>query len=403
MSRRLTQEEFVTRGKKVHEGKYSYEKACYVKGTQKVVITCPIHGDFEQTPENHLQGHGCPSCYRDKQRSAQMMTTKEFIERSRAVHGDKYDYSESRFIGALSPITIICPLHGPFVQQASSHYNHGSGCSQCARLKHCITQEEFIERAQMIHGNKYDYSKTIFSGVKNPIVIICKEHGEFTQNAGSHLEGHGCIKCAVEIIKEKEKDTLEDFIAKATAVHGNRYDYSAANYVNSITPIVIRCEIHGEFLQKPDTHLHASCGCPKCAEIQKIETMIKNGTIGRSRPEKELHKLLIQHFGSDDVQHQYKEERYPFACDFYIKSLDLFIELNAHWTHGGHWFDENDEDDRKQLAFLREKSASSYQKVIYTWAVRDPLKRKTAEDNNLNYLVFWDNDLADAKAWLEAQ
>lgn len=90
------------------------------------------------------------------------------------------------------------------------------------------------------------------------------------------------------------------------------------------------------------------------------------------------------------------------CCDFYIASWDLFIELNAHWTHGGHWFDATNDDDLRRLQIWRSKKSTYYESAIHIWTERDPLKRKVAVLNGLNYLVFWDVNLHDSKEWLKS-
>ena len=116
-----------------------------------------------------------------------------------------------------------------------------------------------------------------------------------------------------------------------------------------------------------------------------------------------MYLLLIDVFGEHDVIRQYKDPRYPYCCDFYIKSLDLFIELNATWLHGGHWFNDINESDLNKLTRWSNKvqqGSKFYQVAIDVWTVRDVNKRLTALKNNLNYVVFWCTDLSDFKAWL---
>ena len=120
-----------------------------------------------------------------------------------------------------------------------------------------------------------------------------------------------------------------------------------------------------------------------------IETKRKNGTFNTSKPEDEAYEELVKIFGV--VKRQYKSEVYPFLCDFYIPSEDLYIELNLHWTHGFHWFDENSKEDQETLEKWKEKAKNSkyYQYAIDTWTVRDVEKRQIVEENKINYLVFW--------------
>lgn len=129
----------------------------------------------------------------------------------------------------------------------------------------------------------------------------------------------------------------------------------------------------------------------------------KNGTFATSKPEVNLHRILTDMFGSDNVLHNYNEDsRYPFAVDFYIKSLDCFIELNAHWTHGHYFFDK--ELDVDKLAEWQEKVEHSnfYQNAVHVWTDADVRKREMARRSNLNYVVFWDNKLRDFEMWRDA-
>ena len=121
-------------------------------------------------------------------------------------------------------------------------------------------------------------------------------------------------------------------------------------------------------------------------------TKKKNHTFNASKPEERCYDILCNKFG-DDVVRQYKSDLYPFHCDFYIKSIDTYIECNFHWTHGGHKFDPNNQDDIDKLNKWKEKYESSNQQMcgggIKTWTKRDPKKFEYAKKNNLNYLVFY--------------
>ena len=136
-----------------------------------------------------------------------------------------------------------------------------------------LTTEEFIKRAREVHGDRYDYSRVIYINKRTKVTIICREHGEFEQEAGSHLMGIGCGKCNYTISASKKKLTTEGFIKRVRKVHGNRYDYSKVKYDDSKTRVIIICREHGEFEQLPFGHLYGQ-GCPKCSKYykQKITT-----------------------------------------------------------------------------------------------------------------------------------
>jgi hypothetical protein len=128
-------------------------------------------------------------------------------------------------------------------------------------------------------------------------------------------------------------------------------------------------------------------------QASQNSTKKKNGTFRTSRKEASLYEKLKSIYGEADVISQYRDTRYPFNCDFYIKSLDLFIELNAHWTHGDHPFDNKNEEDLQKLVIWQEKAKESkfFSNAIETWTKRDVEKLKTLKENNLNYILIYNN------------
>jgi hypothetical protein len=197
-------EMFFIRANDIHHQKYNYSLVIYKNARTKIKIICPTHGVFEQTPDSHLQGHGCSKC-RDVQLSIEKrFSTPLFIEQAEALHGNKYDYSLSEYVNAKTHIKIICPTHGIFEQIPDDHLR-GNGCKTCASETQMLTTEEFIERATRIHNNKYDYSKSIYTGTAEEVIIICPKHGDFLQKPKSHLLGNGCKKCATVISNLESK------------------------------------------------------------------------------------------------------------------------------------------------------------------------------------------------------
>ena len=125
-----------------------------------------------------------------------------------------------------------------------------------------------------------------------------------------------------------------------------------------------------------------------------IQTKRKNGTFNISKSEEKSYEILCRKYGNENIIRQYKSEKYPFLCDFYVKSLDLYIECNFSWTHGGMFFDENNENCIQKLNVWKEKAKTSrfYENALKTWTIRDIKKLKTAQENKLNYKVFWTLD-----------
>lgn len=131
-----------------------------------------------------------------------------------------------------------------------------------------LTTDEFIRRAIEKHGDKYDYSKVEYINAQTKVCIICKEHGEFWQRASEHLNGCGCKLCGNISSCNKQKKSNETFITEAKKVHGDKYDYSKTQYIQSNKNVTITCPIHGDFSQRASAHLSGQ-GCPQCGENKR--------------------------------------------------------------------------------------------------------------------------------------
>lgn len=311
----LTTEEFIEKANITHGiGKYNYSKVKYVNANTEVIIICPKHGEFLQTPHIHLSGHGCPMCKYERLSNLHKLTTEEFIELANETHGlGKYDYSKVKYINANEDVIIICPKHGEFSQRASHHLS-GHGCPTCSGNKKSTT-EEFIEKANDKQGyDTYDYSKVEYINAKTEVVIICPKHGEFSQTPTNHLNGDGCPKCAIEKCADERRLTTKEFIDKANQVQGiGIYDYSKVQYVDAHTEVTIICPKHGEFKQTPNNHLNCQ-GCPKCKNNYKGEIIIR--------------KFLTKNKMNFEEQKKFENCKdircLPF--DFYIPKYNLCIE-----------------------------------------------------------------------------
>lgn len=209
----MNTEDFIKKAMMVHGDKYDYSKVAYKKSKENVIIICPIHGEFTQTPDNHLHKHGCKYCAIEEQHNEQRKKLNEFIEQATIKHNGKYDYSKVNYVNNHTKVTIICPIHGEFTQSPKHHLN-GKGCRDCSYeergIKHRLTNEEFIERIKLIHKGKYDYSITKYNGYDNDIEFICPIHGTITQNADSHLHGHGCWKCKTSKLELEMENILKE-------------------------------------------------------------------------------------------------------------------------------------------------------------------------------------------------
>lgn len=203
--RPLARGRFIEKAVSVHGNKYSYDNVAYKNNHTKVCIVCPIHGEFWQTPGNHIMGHGCPIC------AGFGKTTQDFIRAAKSVHGDRWSYGNTEYVNAKTVVCIICPKHGEFWQRPEVHLR-GGGCPACgvesrADVKR-LTQNQFIERSIAIHGG-YDYSGVEYINALTKVCITCPEHGDFWQTPAAHLSGQGCPKCNRSRLEGTVESTLE--------------------------------------------------------------------------------------------------------------------------------------------------------------------------------------------------
>lgn len=209
MGKKLTKEQFIEKARGVHGDKYDYSKVEYVRSKSKVCIICPIHGEFWQTPNDHLDNHGCPKCRAENIKEWLGKPWNKLIKEFRQIHGNKYTYDESTYTKAQEKMKIICPIHGEFWMRVYAHLQ-GQECPLCTHRNRTYTTEEFIIKAREIHGDFYDYSKVNYINKDTKICIICPKHGEFWQTPHNHLNGQGCPDCINSKLESKVKSFLED-------------------------------------------------------------------------------------------------------------------------------------------------------------------------------------------------
>ena len=254
------------------------------------------------------------------------LTKEDFIKRAKEIHNNYYDYSKVEYINSKTKVCIICPIHGEFWQVPTSHLNK-NGCYLCGQNK-CRkirnTKDWFISEAKKVHGDKYDYSKVEYNGSRKKVCIICPIHGEFWQEAYIHLKGSGCLKCFNNYKRGKSRKHNTDwFISEAKKVDGDKYDYSKVKYEYNKTKVCIICPKHGEFWQKPNSHLNGN-GCPKCKS---------------SHMEREIRLFFEQHNVLYEEQKTFewlklKKQQY---LDFYLPEYNIAIECQGeqHFQKSG--------------------------------------------------------------------
>jgi hypothetical protein len=356
MCRKKTTQEFIEKANIIHNYKYNYSLVNYIGTNKNVKIICSEHGEFKQITSSHLKGCGCKKCSNDKQR----YSNEKFIEKANIIHNYKYDYSLVNYYKTNQKIKIICPEHGEFKQVANSHLM-GCGCKKCSNVSNFLTKKQFIEKAILIHNDKYNYININYINTKTKIKIFCNGCQEyFWQTPNSHLSGKNCNNC-----NKTKKLNTETFIEKSEIVHNYKYDYSTSFYINSRTKIKIICPIHGEFEQLSSSHIRG-CGCKKCNV--------------KSRGEKDIEKFLIKNKINYIKEKSFDNCKYKklLKFDFYLIDSNICIEFDGkhHFEIHNH-FGGNDE-------FLKIK-------------MRDKIKDEYCKNNNIILIrIKYDDNIKES-------
>jgi hypothetical protein len=199
-------EYFIQRAEKKHNGKYRYLHFKPENSSTPGLITCPVHGDFEMSMNNHVNmGQGCPKC------AGRSLTIVEIKEKFKEVDGGRYGCLEVEMKKLNDKWRFLCPVHGEFMQTATKHLQ-GQGCPKCKKVDdRTISFGEFKDKAVKVHGNIYEYPEQEIHGYKGSVDIICKIHGKFSQLVVNHLQGCGCPKCSNN--NSKGEDGIAEFLS----------------------------------------------------------------------------------------------------------------------------------------------------------------------------------------------
>lgn len=320
-----TVEKFLKVAKEIHGGFYTYDRLVYKRTSQKGVITCPKHGDFEQRLSDHIHSKaGCIQCSGRKFRN-----TANFIEDAKNLHGDLYDYSKFEYINNRKKSIIICKRCGCELFMTPFNHLQGNGCKKCNIKKYSDnrrhTNSMFIEKAKKIHGNRYDYSKIFYRGSDEKVTIICEEHGEFYQSPSNHLSGHGCFKCMRKVLELKNRKSIPELLCELNEKYENILhdikivDTNREKYDLSKIMVSYVCNIHGRRESPATRLLYGISNCDLC-----------NKSSGEVLIDKELkkHKLnFITEYSFDDCKNPKTDNKLYF--DFYILDKNKCIEFDG--------------------------------------------------------------------------
>ena len=358
-------EKFIEKSKSIHGEKYNYSLVNYTNNRTKVNIICEKHGIFQQKPNDHLLGKNCYKCSLENKPKKEI---NYFIDKAKSIHGDRYDYLLINNVDENYKVEIICKEHGIFKQNIHNHIN-GQNCPKCAKFINLnigtdLLTKKFIKNAKLIHDDKYDYSLVKYTKSNEKIKIICKEHGVFEQTPNNHLQKCGCIKCGY--IENGINGRNNNFIEDAIKIHGNKYDYSMVEYNGNKNKIEIICKKHGIFKQKPCDHLQG-IGCPKCNNsrgVNKICRILENKNIGY---------LMEQ-----TIENCVSPKNYPLKFDIYIPETNIYIEFDGiqHFEYKEKWGGETVFLYRKTCDKIKDDFCLSNNIPLYRISYKDNIEEE---------------------------
>ena len=363
-------EEMIEVLKKIHNNKYDYSLLTGNKLSSCQKIICPDHGVFVQNLTDHKRGTKCPKCVRTNEyisKNNWSKTLKIFKEIHKNENNDPlYIYDEFVYVNNTAAGIIICPEHGKFSQTPEKH-KKGYGCPKCPgypiRKKPytTLTHEKFVERSNIIHNFKYDYSEFVY--VNNIIkgIINCPKHGKFIQDPLNHLNGSGCPKCAIENKKLNEEDLILEF----KKIHGDKYSFPNLGYTSIFGSIQVFCNTHKRFFYPTASNFRQGTGCPYC-KLNKAEN------------------FLTDIFEEYNIDYLYNDRRFinPLEIDILVDSYKFGIEHNGlvyHSYGNSNWSalnNYNKLDKQRHLNKTKLMEAKDYQLFhIREDQLRDPLKK----------------------------
>lgn len=247
------------------------------KTTEIITPLCKIHGKFSKTVASMLYKpyQGCTQCGNAKKGRDKKLITKDLWEKGVEKYwGDQFDTSNSVIIGlGIKRTLVVCKYHGEVSVNAGDLYRGIRGCPICSKEKRVIDNsvmtKKFIEKAKLIHGDKYDYSKVKYIDRNTKIIVCCRIHGEFYITPSSLLRSkRGCRKCgAIQQRETVRKNKHSEYIQNLLIKYGDIFDFSLTKYINKRTPVVVICKQHGPFEIDAWALLKKGRGCPYCSKV----------------------------------------------------------------------------------------------------------------------------------------
>lgn len=306
---------FIEEADRVHNSRYTYSKDSYFGTNKPVIVSCPDHGDFSIYGSNHLKGQGCRDCLIAQGGKRRKYSKDEFVKKLKDVYGEELTLTETDYDHRQPEVR--CKIHGVFSKPTGALIERKQGCKECSYASRRVSAKDFFERAQARHGSRWSYDLDSYKGLRQPITVICSEHGRFTVTALTHLNTlGGCKHCTRK--EQPRGRSYSEFVEVANEVHDSKYSYLENEWDQTSDRVTVVCKSHGSFTQRKSKHIHGN-GCPACGRylsygVQKIASYLKS---------KDIRFELEKTFGLKGAGGG------SLRFDFYLPDLHAVIEYDG--------------------------------------------------------------------------
>jgi hypothetical protein len=269
--------DFISLARLAHGNEYDYSKCIYKHTKCYVIIICPEHGEFEMRADCHLLGAGCKVTTTSRTNThLQRREAIKFIIKAVEKFGDQFDYSKviETYTHSRAFVIINCIDHGNFKQYPASHLDKTTAyaCLDCFLESKWYTTEEFIEQSQLLHKDKYDYSRVDYKDVSTPVIIRCKTHGYFEQAPKYHFKGVGCQKCSAWSFSQIAINWLDNMALDNNIIIQHAGNIGEFSIPNSRYKVDGYCAATNTCLEYFGCWYH---GCPTCFKPDAINSLLK--------------------------------------------------------------------------------------------------------------------------------
>lgn len=302
----------------IYGNKYDFSNSKLNGRHKSFQVFCNIHQKyFPAYTDRYFKKIPCPDCRKDARRKE---NCDNFLKEAEKLFPN-YDYSKVKYVNCDTKVEIICPVHGSFFATPYEHLK-SKGCPKC--LGRNLTTEEFVDKIKALFGNKYDYSKVVYKGAKEPVILVCQTCGkEFNTIPNNLLNNQGCPFCGMAKFQKAGNIAYAQkcnkiYLEKIKAKYGDKYDYNLIKETSVNSFIKIKCNSCNKIFSVRAKYFLKGCECP-CQR--------KNGSVG----EREIAEFLKSHnisFVREKTFSDLRDKR-NLRFDFYLPDKNICIEFNG--------------------------------------------------------------------------